>query len=197
MLRVLSINSTGRKLALLALFVMTIGCDRVTKSLAETNLAGSSRQSYLADTVRLEYTKNAGGFLGLGADWPEPVRTALFTVGTGTILLVMLVVLFRSPLSVPALLGAGLFVAGGTSNLIDRVLHGSVIDFMNVGIGTVRTGIFNVADMALMLGLAVYFVTHVRSSGDDPKIDPPAPAEPLPQNPEPVNAEPVNLGQER
>jgi len=110
---------------------------------------------------------------------------------------VMLFVLFRSPLSASALVGAGLFVAGGTSNLIDRVLHGSVIDFMNVGIGSVRTGIFNVADMALMLGLAVYFVTHVRSSGDDPKIDPPAPAEPLPQNPEPVNAEPVNLGQER
>jgi signal peptidase II len=28
-----------------------------------------------------------------------------------------------------------------------------VIDFLNVGIGSLRTGIFNVADMAIMLGV--------------------------------------------
>jgi signal peptidase II len=171
-------SSTGRKIALLVLFVTTIGCDRVTKSYAESTLSGSARQSYLADTVRLEYTENPGGFLGFGADWPAPVRTGLFTVGTGAILLGMLIVLVRSPLSPPALVGAALFVAGGTSNLVDRLFRGSVVDFMNVGIGPVRTGIFNVADMALMLGLAVYFVTHLRSSGQDttPPVEPPADA---------------------
>jgi signal peptidase II len=45
-----------------------------------------------------------------------------------------------------------LFVAGGISNLFDRVVQGSVIDFMHVGVGSVRTGIFNVADLAILLG---------------------------------------------
>jgi signal peptidase II len=41
------------------------------------------------------------------------------------------------------------------SNLADRMAIGSVIDFLNVGIGPVRTGIFNVADMAIMAGIAM------------------------------------------
>lgn len=171
----LRLSSPARKIALLVLFVTTIGCDRVTKSLAETNLAGAGRTSMLGDTIRLEYTENTGGFLGLGADWPAPVRTGLFTIGTGAILIGMLVVLVRSPLSPPAMVGAALFVAGGVSNLVDRVFRdGGVIDFMNIGIGTFRTGIFNVADMALMLGLAVYAITHLR--GADVIVEPPPPA---------------------
>ena len=47
-----------------------------------------------------------------------------------------------------------LSVAGGVSNLIDRVAAGGlVMDFLNLGIGRLRTGIFNVADMALTFGV--------------------------------------------
>ncbi|RPI54782.1 MAG: hypothetical protein EHM55_09825 [Acidobacteria bacterium] len=37
------------------------------------------------------------------------------------------------------------------SNWFDRVVRGGVFDFINVGIGSVRTGVFNVADVAIML----------------------------------------------
>jgi signal peptidase II len=52
------------------------------------------------------------------------------------------------------------------SNLADRVARGSVIDFMNVGVGSVRTGIFNVADAAIMLGVALVVVAGFRSADD-------------------------------
>ena len=43
-----------------------------------------------------------------------------------------------------------LILGGGLSNMWDRILHsGFVVDFMNLGIGSLRTGIFNVADMAI------------------------------------------------
>ncbi|HXC20398.1 MAG TPA: signal peptidase II, partial [Steroidobacteraceae bacterium] len=46
-----------------------------------------------------------------------------------------------------------LIAGGGISNLIDRLLYGGrVTDFLNVGIGSLRTGIFNVADMAILAG---------------------------------------------
>ena len=51
-----------------------------------------------------------------------------------------------------ALFSAALIVSGGASNLIDRVITGSVIDFLNVGIGPLRTGIFNAADVGIMVG---------------------------------------------
>ena len=62
------------------------------------------------------------------------------------------------------LIGFALILAGGVGNLIDRVLNdGRVVDFMNVGIGRLRTGVFNVADMALMAGVGLVLVVGLLS----------------------------------
>lgn len=82
----------GTRLVLLIAIGATIGCDRVTKHVAATTLAEASSRSFLADTFRLEYVENTGAFLGLGADWPRPVRTAVFGVGNGFLLLAVAVV---------------------------------------------------------------------------------------------------------
>ena len=150
------------RLALIAIALVTIGCDRVTKQAATIMLAGEPARSYLGDTVRLAYAQNTGGFLSLGADWPSPVRTGVFTVGTCILLLWLLAAASRRRWSPVAMLGITLFAAGASSNWIDRVLHGSVVDFLNVGIGPLRTGIFNVADVALMLGIALVVFTEAR-----------------------------------
>src|SRR5262245_57195774 len=142
----------GGRLVLFIAIGATIGCDRVTKHLAATTLSEVPRQSFLADTLRLEYVENTGAFLSLGADWPAPVRAALVGVASGVLLAALAVVALREGWSQRALFGVALFVAGGASNLLDRITTGVVIDFMNVGIGSVRTGIFNVADVAIMLG---------------------------------------------
>ncbi len=78
---------TYSRLALLFVVVATIGCDRVTKHAATLMLAGTADRSYLADTVRLTYAENTGGFLGLGAEWPPAVRTTVFVVLTGLVLI--------------------------------------------------------------------------------------------------------------
>ena len=63
------------------------------------------------------------------------------------------------------LIGAALILAGGASNWVDRVMQGSVVDFgINVGVGSLRTGIFNVADVAIMLGVAVLILGERRRS---------------------------------
>ena len=64
------------------------------------------------------------------------------------------------------MVGLSLFVAGGASNWIDRVIRGSVVDFINVGIGPLRTGIFNVADVAIMLGAGVLLFAELRRGKD-------------------------------
>jgi signal peptidase II len=153
----------GVRALLFIAIAATIGCDRVTKHMATAALAEAPRQSFLGDTIRLEYTENTGAFLGVGADWSEPVRTAVFGVGNALLMVVLVIVARRQRWSPRALLGVALFVAGGLSNLIDRALHGAVVDFMNVGIGPLRTGIFNVADMAIMLGAGLLVLEGYRS----------------------------------
>src|SRR3984893_1187429 len=149
------IGKIGVRLALLVAIGATIGCDRVTKHVAATTLAGTPGRSFLADIVRLEYVENTGGFLGLGATLPPSARMAVFTIGTGLMLLVVIAAAIRCRWSDWPLLGLSLFVAGGALNWMDRVARGSVVDFINLGIGPVRTGIFNVADAAIMLGVGV------------------------------------------
>jgi signal peptidase II len=147
----------------------TIGCDRVTKHFAAVSLSEVPPQSFMMDTVRLEYAENSGAFLSLGAHWPTKVRTGLFTVGTAIFLLAVVLAAARGRWSGPDLVGTALFVAGGASNLVDRVIRGSVIDFMNVGIGPLRTGIFNIADMAIMLGAAMVAFVTFRSPRKTPE----------------------------
>ena len=149
--------------AMLIVIATTIGCDRVTKHVAETTLVGQGSHSYLADTVRLEWTQNPGAFLGLGADWPTGLRTTFFTGGNALLLTVLVIAAVRLRWSGPALLGLAFFVAGGASNLADRLAHGTVTDFINVGVGSLRTGIFNVADVAIMLGAALVAIGSFRS----------------------------------
>jgi signal peptidase II len=158
----------GVRLVLLIAIGATIGCDRVTKHVAATTLSEAPSQSFLADTFRLEYVENTGAFLGLGADWPLPVRTAVFGVGNGLLLVALAVVARRGRWPRWALLGVALFVAGGASNLLDRITNGMVIDFMNVGIGSLRTGIFNVADVAIMLGAGILVLEGYRSNRHAP-----------------------------
>jgi signal peptidase II len=138
----------------------TIGCDRVTKHMATTLLADKPTQSFLADSVRLVYAENTGGFLSLGAGLPAVARTSLFTVVTGLFLVVLFVTLLRSRWSSSRALGFALLIAGGASNWIDRVVSGRVVDFMNVGVGWLRTGIFNVADVAIMVGIALFVLSE-------------------------------------
>jgi signal peptidase II len=161
----------GLRAALLIAIVATIGCDRVTKHVAATTLAGTPGRSFLADTVRLEYVENTGGFLSLGADLPPAVRTGVFTVGTGLALLFLLGAAIRFRMGGWALLGLTLFLAGGASNWADRAVRGSVVDFINIGLGPLRTGIFNVADVAIMAGAAILFFAEVRRGRQRPPAD--------------------------
>lgn len=144
------------------LLAATAGCDRVTKHFAATSLAGLPAQSYLGGAVRLDYHENPGGFLSAGANWQPEVRAAVFQVANGIFLLATLIIASRSKWSRLAAVGLICFLAGGLSNLVDRVTMGSVIDFMNVGIGSWRTGIFNVADVAIMAGVALLIVDRWR-----------------------------------
>lgn len=148
------------RIGLLSVLVTTIGCDQVTKHLATAHLMGRGQSSYLGDTLRLGYAENRGAFLNLGADLPPWARSALFLFGTGIVLAVCTVAALRRRRLGPSAVGLSLVVAGGASNLVDRILRGAVVDFLNVGIGPVRTGIFNVADMAILAGLVMILLPH-------------------------------------
>ena len=53
-------------------------------------------------------------------------------------------------------------IAGGLGNLLDRLFNGfRVIDFMNFGIGNLRTGILNVADLSITFGVIIFIIYDI------------------------------------
>jgi signal peptidase II len=143
----------ARMVTLLLVVGATIACDRFTKDAAAGHLAGRPRLSLAADSIRLEYAENRGGFLSLGADLSPTLRIALFNVGTTALLAGLGVWVFRRALGGSVALGPALLWAGGVANVADRIGRGRVIDFLNLGVGGLRTGIFNVADVAITAGV--------------------------------------------
>jgi len=148
-----------KTLLVLAVLFSSIACDQVTKMAARSYLAGMPTQSFIGDMFRLEYSENTGAFLGLGSSLPSDVKFWIFTLIIGVGLIGVLVFLFtRRNLNSAYVIGVSLIASGGIGNLIDRAFrNGAVTDFMNMGIGTLRTGIFNVADVAIMIGVGVVF----------------------------------------
>jgi len=131
-----------------------VGCDQTTKYVATHALCGATPISCLSNTFRLEYALNPGGFLSLGSNIAPELRFWLFAAFNTVLLLAVACVLtVKWNMRLVRFVALVSVLGGGIGNLIDRLLnHGLVIDFLNLGIGPFRTGVFNVADVALTAG---------------------------------------------
>lgn len=152
-----SIRITSRRWILPAIIVFScVGCDRWTKMIATERFKPLTPMSFFGDTLRIQYAENAGAFLGAGAGLSTAARFWILVVVNAVFLIVIGAVVVTKILNRWQMTGVALLLAGGIGNLIDRIFHqGLVIDFLNMGVGPVRTGIFNVADMAIMAGFAL------------------------------------------
>jgi signal peptidase II len=155
------------KLKYLAILVCSIVFfDQVSKYLAIMFLEGKETISLFEDCMRFFLVENHGGFLSLGASLPEGLRNIIFLVFSSVFLVFFCFFMLRDESTTyGVLVASSMIVGGGVGNLIDRVFrNGGVIDFVNVGIGSLRTGIFNVADMAVLFGCILFFILVFRAN---------------------------------
>lgn len=84
-------------------------------------------------------------------------------------LLALAIVLFVQPMPLATVVAWSLVLGGGLGNLVDRIMNdGRVIDFMDIGIGSLRTGIFNVADVCITIGVLLLFFQAVWARSSSP-----------------------------
>jgi signal peptidase II len=137
-----------------------VGCDHAAKHVAEQWLGETGGVALLGGIVRFQLVANPGAFLSLGEHLPETIRH-LVLIGFVPLMLVSIGwLLFRSPHATRGQIVAfGLIAGGGLANWLDRVRDdGAVTDFVSLGLGQLRTGIFNVADLAIVAGLCVFLL---------------------------------------
>jgi signal peptidase II len=164
-------RSARRRLLLGAVLLLAasalVALDQWTKVLAASRLAGRGTVHLLGDFAVLVYINNRGAFLSLGSGLPELMRNVfLIALPLAAIPFLAWALLKKG---IGGTLGEGgakevgwaeysaavLVVAGGVGNLIDRIFRGEVRDFLNFGIGRLRTGIMNLADLYILFALIV------------------------------------------
>ena len=65
----------------------------------------------------------------------------------------------------------GLLIGGALGNLLDRIAMGYVLDFIDLGVGSLRFWTFNVADMGISLGILLILVAALRPKADPLRAD--------------------------
>ena len=144
-----------RGLLFLGLAVLVVVLDQSTKRLAEDKLEATGVRSVplpvVGDYLRFTYVENRGAAFGLLQD-----QTAFF-VFVGVLVVGVIAVSYRYlPRSGIRLhLALGLQLGGAVGNLIDRIRQGYVVDFVDFGYHSNWWPVFNVADSAIVIGVAL------------------------------------------
>jgi signal peptidase II len=157
-----SMSPKKRVGVVLFILLISVFLDQATKKMATQMLMGHPPIVYLGNLFRLDYVENPGAFLSLGGTLSPEVRFWVLNIAVSVFLLVLFYsVLTSRTMTFFNTVCLSLVLGGGVSNLIDRFFrqNGQVIDFMNMGIGSLRTGVFNVADVFIMFGIIAYALT--------------------------------------
>ncbi|MDE1169569.1 MAG: signal peptidase II [Pseudomonas sp.] len=140
-----------------------VAVDQLSKYFFKALLASGEQISMLQGSFVLLPAYNSGAFLSAGGAMPETVRKYFFMYGILAFLVGLFVWCVRAkklkPLEIFAFAS---MIGGGLSNVIDRFCYdASVFDFLNLGVGNLRTGIFNIADVGIMAGVIILAVNSL------------------------------------
>lgn len=139
--------------------------------MAKESFMNQEVQSYFNDTFRLLYTQNEGAFLSMGSNLDSLWHLILLKIFPVVMLSILLVYTFVSKeLTYGQRIAMALILGGGISNIVDRLMYGKVVDFMNMGIGNLRTGVFNFADVFIMTGIALFLFFNWREYRRNKKV---------------------------
>lgn len=160
-------------LLMLVVMIANIGCDQVSKHIVREKISPYQSINLLNNHFNLIKVENAGAFLSLGDSIPKPVKFVLLSLLPLMVMAGGIVFLIRKKdLSMIPLVAICFMIGGGIGNIYDRLLYGSVTDFMHIGFGIFQTGIFNMADVSVMVGVFTLAIYYYRK---DKKIQTPDP----------------------
>lgn len=154
-------NNVFRNLSILAAVLANTSLDQLTKYIARENLAYQETINVLGEHLILTKIENSGAFLSAGDSWSATFKLIVLSVLPLLALIYGIYYLMRNPqLPKQLVTGISFVIGGGLGNLYDRLIYGSVTDFMHVDYYFIKTGIFNLADISIMIGM-IFIIIQV------------------------------------
>ena len=149
---------TKKHISCLIMIVLIVLFDRLTKYLAEKELIDGSIANFIPGVVQFRYAENTGMAFSMlsGARWIFIAVTIVACVG------VLYYMLSNRCKSLWLYWSLGVVVSGGIGNLVDRIVYGYVVDFIEPVF--IDFAVFNIADCAVTCGavsLVIYLVVDI------------------------------------
>ena len=143
-------------MSLLGLIIAVVSLDLWSKWAIKSSLRLYQSKPIIQDFFHLTYVTNDGMAFGLSFPGGKCFLLSLILLLTAFIIGFLWKERDGHPL---AKYGLALILSGAIGNLVDRVINGSVVDFLDFMIGNFHWYIFNVADSAVTVGMAL-FIYH-------------------------------------
>lgn len=150
-------TSLRARLAILLLTLTLFGCDHATKAAAHATLSHGGPVNVVSGVLELRYAENddtAFSLLHTLGIARTPTASAILLAFAALALVAvtaMWITTARKRASRAQHVGFALVFAGALGNVVDRAIRGVVVDFIHL----TRWPIFNVADIAVVVGVAV------------------------------------------
>jgi len=155
----------NRNISITILIVVSILLDQLSKFLIRQNVDQYSEIKLIGDYFILTNVENSGAFLGMGSDFSPFIKIIFLLILPVIVLICIMVYVYRDKqIDKISLIGFCFIIGGGIANIYDRILYGSVTDFLFIDLGGIfKTGIFNIADLSVTTGMILILLMSFRS----------------------------------
>ena len=154
------IDRRKRNILITIIVLLGIAFDQISKVWVRNNFESYIETSIVGDIFTLIKVENTGAFLGMGSELPETLRGLLLIVVPIIVLVGITVYTYlEKSLDKTSIIGFSLIIGGGVGNIFDRIVYGSVTDFLYLNFEFFKTGIFNIADLSVTTGMILILIS--------------------------------------
>jgi signal peptidase II len=155
----------NRNISISILITVSIVLDQLSKVLIRENIDQYSEIKLIGEYFILTNVENSGAFLGMGSDFSPFIKTIFLLILPIIILVCIMIYVYRDKeIDKISLIGFCFIIGGGIANIYDRIMYGSVTDFLFIDLGGIfKTGIFNIADLSVTTGMILILLMSFKN----------------------------------
>lgn len=146
-----------------SLIILSIFFDQLSKFWIRNNIESYNEIELIGSFFTLIRVENSGAFLGMGSELSYIPKLILLIIFPIVVLVAVSIYTYMDKkLDNLSLVGFSLIIGGGVANIFDRVVYGSVTDFLYINLGFFKTGIFNIADLSVTTGMILILIASFK-----------------------------------
>jgi len=155
----------NRNISISILITVSIVLDQLSKALIRENIDQYSEIKLIGEYFILTNVENSGAFLGMGSDFSPFIKTIFLLILPIIVLICIMIYVYRDKeIDKISLIGFCFIIGGRIANIYDRIIYGSVTDFLFIDLGGIfKTGIFNIADLSVTTGMIMILLMSFKN----------------------------------